>query len=57
MIGGFLNNRMIINLSSLSNKSRFSSGKAVGGFSDVTNLIPHKTSKLVIQKICVIAIF
>lgn len=57
MIGGFLNNRMIINLSSLSNKSRFSSGEAVGGFSDVTNLIPHKTSKLVIQKICVIAMF
>lgn len=39
---------MIINLSSLSDKGRFSSGEALGRSFDITNLIPDEMSKLVI---------
>lgn len=57
MIGRFLNNRVIINPSSLSDKGTFSSGKAVGRSSAITNLIPDETSKLVIQKMVSLLFF
>lgn len=57
MVGGFLNNEMIITLNSLSAKGRFSSRERMGRFSDIINPIPDRATKLVLQKNFVIAIF
>lgn len=57
MVVRFLNNRVIIHPSSLSDKGAFFSEKVVGRSSAITNVIPDETSKLVIQTLVSLLFF